>query len=247
MPVTNLVAYLWISSRWLISATRFVEQVDIAQSKCGRTKAPYKGMRGNFERSWEERFNIKINRHALFAASVHWAGGENIISVWTPRPLTNLDTGMGVPDPSRKKTIARELLVLICMSYYFDKPHVVVRDLSLPAELPFWRQKNSLHFWGVREVIQEKENQQWAYHRAFRYSIDSNLTENHLWHFGYSKGWRRYRDRIFLKRKERQLYTFSILRVRKKMINSLDFRLQQDLASFFYINLKEMTERKRNL
>ncbi len=108
--------------------------------------------------------------------------GESILSVWTPRPLTNLDTGVGVPDPSRKKIFARELLVFICMSYYFDKPHVVVRDLSLPAELPFWRQKNSVHFWDIREVIQEKENQQWAYHRAFWYSIDSNLTEDHLWH-----------------------------------------------------------------
>ncbi len=53
---------------------------------------------------------MKINRHDLFAASVHRAEGENILSVGTPRYLINLDTGMGVPDPSWKKTISGELL-----------------------------------------------------------------------------------------------------------------------------------------
>ncbi len=44
MPVTNLGANLWIRSRWLMSATRFGEQAGIPYSRCGRTKAPYKGM-----------------------------------------------------------------------------------------------------------------------------------------------------------------------------------------------------------
>ncbi len=38
---------------------------------CGRTKAPYKGMKADFERSWKERLIMKINRLALFAAAVH--------------------------------------------------------------------------------------------------------------------------------------------------------------------------------
>ncbi len=38
---------------------------------CGCTKAPYDGMLLNFEGSWKERLIMKINRLALFAASVH--------------------------------------------------------------------------------------------------------------------------------------------------------------------------------
>ncbi len=52
-------------------ATRFGEQANIPYSRCGRTKAPYKGMKADFERSWKERLIMKINRLALFAASVH--------------------------------------------------------------------------------------------------------------------------------------------------------------------------------
>ncbi len=33
----------------------------------------------------------------ILAASLHWAEGENILSVWTPRSLTDFDTEMGVP------------------------------------------------------------------------------------------------------------------------------------------------------
>ncbi len=58
MPVTNRVANLCIRSRWLISATRFGEQADIPYSRCGRTKAPYKGMKADFERFWKECPNI---------------------------------------------------------------------------------------------------------------------------------------------------------------------------------------------
>ncbi len=71
MPITNLVANLRIHSRWLISATRFGEPAGIPYSRCGRTNAPYKGMKADFERSWKEHFIMKINRLALFAASVH--------------------------------------------------------------------------------------------------------------------------------------------------------------------------------
>ncbi len=39
IPVTNLVDKLWIRS-----AMMFGEQTGIPFSKCGRTKAPYKGM-----------------------------------------------------------------------------------------------------------------------------------------------------------------------------------------------------------
>ncbi len=71
MPVTNLVANLWVRSRWLMPATRFGEQAGLPYSRCGRTKAPYKGMIADFERSWKERLIMKINRLALFAAAVH--------------------------------------------------------------------------------------------------------------------------------------------------------------------------------
>ncbi len=76
---------------------KFAEQPLIPHSRCGRTKAPYKGMKAE---SWKERFIMKIKRLALFAASVHWADGENILSVLTPRSLTNSNTGMAGPNPS---------------------------------------------------------------------------------------------------------------------------------------------------
>ncbi len=110
MPVTSLVANLWIRSRWLIYATRIGEQTGIPYLRCERTQASYKGRRDNFERSGKERLIMKINRQALFAASGHWPEGENIVSVGTPKSLTNLDTGMGVPHPSGKKIISGELL-----------------------------------------------------------------------------------------------------------------------------------------
>ncbi len=71
MPLANLVANLWIVSRWLISAGRFGEPAGIPYSRCERTNAPYKGMKVDFERSWKERLIMNINRLALFAASVH--------------------------------------------------------------------------------------------------------------------------------------------------------------------------------
>ncbi len=46
-----------------------------------RIKAPYKGMKADFERSWKEHLIMKINRLALFAASIHRAEGEKISSV----------------------------------------------------------------------------------------------------------------------------------------------------------------------
>ncbi len=71
MPVGNLADNLLIRSRWLMSATRFGEQAGIPYSRCGRTKAPYIGMKADFERSWKERLIMKINRLALFAVAVH--------------------------------------------------------------------------------------------------------------------------------------------------------------------------------
>ncbi len=55
MPVTKVVANLWIRSRWLMSATRFGEQAGILYSRCGRTKAPYKGMKADFEVSLKKK------------------------------------------------------------------------------------------------------------------------------------------------------------------------------------------------
>ncbi len=81
MPVTNLVAYLLIRSRWLISETKFGKHAGIPYSRCGRTKAPYKEEIANCERSWMERLFMKINRLDLFTASMHLAEGENVISV----------------------------------------------------------------------------------------------------------------------------------------------------------------------
>ncbi len=71
MLVTNLVITLRSRSIWLVSATRFGEQAGIPYSMCGRIKASYKGMKADFKRSSKERLIMKINRLALFAASVH--------------------------------------------------------------------------------------------------------------------------------------------------------------------------------
>ncbi len=65
MPLTNLVANLWIPSKWLIPATSFGEQTGIPYSGCGRTKASYNGMKADFEWSWKERLIMKISRLAL--------------------------------------------------------------------------------------------------------------------------------------------------------------------------------------
>ncbi len=48
------------AQRWLISATRFGERADIPCSRCGRTKAPYKGMKADSERFWKERLIMKM-------------------------------------------------------------------------------------------------------------------------------------------------------------------------------------------
>ncbi len=61
-----------------MSTTRFGEKTGIHYSRCERTKAPYNGMKADFERSWKERLTMKINRLALFAASAHGAEGENV-------------------------------------------------------------------------------------------------------------------------------------------------------------------------
>ncbi len=81
MPLTILVAYLSSRPKWLISAKRFGKQAGTPYSRCGRTKASYKEMKADFERSWKERLIVKINGLALFAASVHRVEGKNILPV----------------------------------------------------------------------------------------------------------------------------------------------------------------------
>ncbi len=71
MPVTNLVANLSIRSRCLISAARFGEQAGIPYSRCGRTKAPYKGMKTDFERSWKE-LRISAAIFLIGLQAVNW-------------------------------------------------------------------------------------------------------------------------------------------------------------------------------
>ncbi len=39
------------------SATRYGEQTGMPYSRCGRTKVPYKGMKADFERSWNDSLN----------------------------------------------------------------------------------------------------------------------------------------------------------------------------------------------
>ncbi len=68
MPFTIFVANLGIRCRWLIYATGFGKQAGIPYSRCGLTKASYKGMKADFDRSWKERLIMKINRQDLFAA-----------------------------------------------------------------------------------------------------------------------------------------------------------------------------------
>ncbi len=65
MPVTNLVAYLWIRSKWLISATRFGEQAGVPYLRCGSTKALYKWKKADFERSWAKLICLSLNELRL--------------------------------------------------------------------------------------------------------------------------------------------------------------------------------------
>ncbi len=65
MPVTNLVAYVWIRSKWLISATRFGELAGIPYLRCGRTKAPCKWKKADFERSWAKLIGLSTERNSF--------------------------------------------------------------------------------------------------------------------------------------------------------------------------------------
>ncbi len=103
MPFTIFVANLWISSRWLISATRYGKQTGITDSRYGRTKVSYNGVKANFKRFWENSIIMSVIRIVLFAASMHWAEEGNTLSVWTLRSLTNLYTVLGVPNPLEEK------------------------------------------------------------------------------------------------------------------------------------------------
>ncbi len=64
---------------------------------------PILGMKADFERSWKEHIVLKFNRLAIFAAIVHWADEENILSIWTLRYQAYVDTGMGGAIPIEKK------------------------------------------------------------------------------------------------------------------------------------------------
>ncbi len=51
-----------------MSATGFGEQAGIPYSRCGRTKAPFKGMKADFERSWKElsmKNSLAVYLHAM--------------------------------------------------------------------------------------------------------------------------------------------------------------------------------------
>ncbi len=69
---------------------RLVEQAGIPYSRCGRTKFSYNGMDADFERPWRERFIMRINRLALFAASVHWAEAEKTFFAYNVRLITHV-------------------------------------------------------------------------------------------------------------------------------------------------------------
>ncbi len=66
-----MLVNLYLCSKWLTSAKRFEEQAGIKYSTCGRTRAPYNGMKANFESPYNDRLIMKINGLALFAVSVH--------------------------------------------------------------------------------------------------------------------------------------------------------------------------------
>ncbi len=115
------------STDWFIDGTPYL--------RCIHTKAPHKGMKGDFERPWKERLTRMINRLAIFAASVTWVEGENTLPVWTPRSLIYLDTGMVVLDSSGYKDNVRvtscpivrclHLVGLIGRSHFFDQSQEV--------------------------------------------------------------------------------------------------------------------------
>ncbi len=62
----------FIYYRWLISAKGLCEKTEIPHSRCGHTKAPYKGISGDFVRSWKERLIMRINGITLL---IHFSRG----------------------------------------------------------------------------------------------------------------------------------------------------------------------------
>ncbi len=126
--------FFWVNVVWT-ALNRFINN--------GKKKAttglekPHR-LKADFERFWKERLIMKITRFALFTVSVHWAEGEYSRSTWTPRSLTNLDTGMGMSEPSGGKATPKGLLAqsevvdiagLIDMCNFCDQSHVAIREL----------------------------------------------------------------------------------------------------------------------
>ncbi len=80
MPVTKLVVNLLIRSKLLISTTRFGEQAGVSYWRCGRTKAPYNGMKNDCEKPWKKRLIRKFNRLASFSVLAHRADRYNLLT-----------------------------------------------------------------------------------------------------------------------------------------------------------------------
>ncbi len=95
-PVANPVANFWMRSKSLMSATRFGEQAGIWGLRIMEWKPISKDL-GWIALSWS---SVVFPYSQLQCTEQR----ERIpFFVWTPRSLTNMDEGMGEPEPSGKK------------------------------------------------------------------------------------------------------------------------------------------------
>ncbi len=133
MAVINLVDNFWTRSR-------FDKQASIPYLRSGRTNARGKGWHPISKDLWMS--TLAGRSIALLYSQHKCTEGENILSVWTPRSLTNLDTGVGMPDPSGEhdnlrrasrpilRWLPRLRMGLIGRSYFFDQSNAVEYKMS---------------------------------------------------------------------------------------------------------------------
>ncbi len=126
MQVINVLAYRWIRSKWLISAmNRVAYHIRVLD---GRTPhiIEWKPISKDLGRSVLScRSIILLYLQLLYIKQRE----QNPFSVWTPRSLTNLDSGIGVPDLKGASRPIVRYLHFIGRSHFFAQSHSKIRGL----------------------------------------------------------------------------------------------------------------------
>ncbi len=117
---------------------------------------------------------MNVNNIGLSAASLHWAEGENALS------LTDLDTGMGVSGPSWKKGTSRPIVMYLCLEElksWSDFPPSPMwqffcarREAILPS-----LEKSKVNI--LRAPGRSRQEHEWAYYGALRVSTNVYFQE----------------------------------------------------------------------